>query len=110
MANYKRKRCRYKGGNNMSSMSFYRKRHGLKPYTRKAIRALYDERGCYGYTGDIWPDEFNPMANHPRSWDIVYHSRPRRHRDKMTARAILKGADADATLWQLEHKPYVYYW
>ena len=47
----------------------------------------------------------------PAYWNIQHHSRPRRRRDELRLKAILRGADADAVSWELgNHKPHVYYW
>jgi hypothetical protein len=46
----------------------------------------------------------------PARWNIVFHSRPRRHLTRLTCRAVVKGVDADELVWPLEKKPHHYYW
>jgi hypothetical protein len=47
----------------------------------------------------------------PAHWNILYHTRPRRRRDKNGERSLLKGSDSDAYLWdQADRKPHKYYW
>ena len=49
--------------------------------------------------------------NWPRWWDVVFHTRPRRRRDKELTRAVKAGLiDADNTVWSVDKKPQVYYW
>ena len=47
----------------------------------------------------------------PSHWDILFHTRPRRRRDKSGERNILKGKDSKTCLWDTaNHKPHKYYW
>lgn len=47
----------------------------------------------------------------PSYWNILFHSRPRRRRDKDTCHRVLQGADADDLVWDLgNHKPHEYFW
>ena len=47
----------------------------------------------------------------PSHWNILFHHRPKRRRDKLNCAKILKGHDSDAVIWDLgNRKPHVYYW
>lgn len=116
MAHYKRGKCRYLGKNRRSSESFYRKRHGLKPINPRTLPwwhlRWHEWFPVYQRERDrIWPDEFNMMANWPRSWDIQHHTRPHRARTRKMEFRILRGtADPDAAIWPLYGRPHIYYW
>lgn len=46
------------------------------------------------------------------SWYIRdFMNRPKRHRDNMTLRSVIKGCtDPDEAIWELNRKPHIYYW
>jgi hypothetical protein len=46
----------------------------------------------------------------PARWNIEFHNRPRRRRNRLTCHAVVQGADVDELLWPLEKKPHHYYW
>jgi len=47
----------------------------------------------------------------PAYWNILFHTRPRRRRDKSNCHHVLRGAEADNLVWDLgNHKPHKYYW
>lgn len=46
----------------------------------------------------------------PSSWNITFHSRPRRRKDKVIAHDVVKGGDPAAALWATAKKPHRYYW
>jgi len=47
----------------------------------------------------------------PAQWNILHHARPRRRRDDRRLRALLRGADAEAVVWDLgNRRPHIYYW
>ena len=47
----------------------------------------------------------------PSYWNILFHTRPRRRREKKNCHQVLHGADADSMAWDLgNHKPHKYYW
>lgn len=51
------------------------------------------------------------MWQNPRWHDIVFHSRPRRRRDREVTNAVQRGyLDADAATWAVEKRPQIYYW
>lgn len=103
MANYKRKRCRYNGRTSTYSNTGYRVRCGLKP-VKIPLRWWKDNV-------DYWPSEFNRMGNTPSSWNICYHTRPRRAAEKRLAYAIRVGrVDPEEALWPVSKKPHIYYW
>lgn len=120
MANYKRGKCRYLGRCRRATTTFYRKRHGLRPIIlpswRNAPRygspEYFEWRRRWEAMRDIWwPNAFNMMGNWPRAWDILHHNRPRRAKEKMLARQVVKGVlDADNLSWPLSKKPHRYYW
>lgn len=113
MAHYKRGKCRYHGKGRTYSETFYRKRHGLRPVVvPEGPKSHAEWRIWWGQNSKrFWPDEFNMLANWPRAWDILHHTRPRRARDKRTTRGIRDGRiDPDEAIWSLEKKPHIYYW
>jgi hypothetical protein len=51
------------------------------------------------------------MWKNPRWWDIVFHTRPRRAKDKAVTRAVAAGAiDVDAANWSVGRRPQEDYW
>lgn len=47
----------------------------------------------------------------PAHWNIVYHSRPRRRRDRVRLVYVLHGSDPDLMLWELGNsRPHRYFW
>ncbi len=113
MANYKRGKCRFLGGCRRNSESFHRKRLGLKPVVLPESPGWrspgYDE--WRQLIRRSWPDGTGMMRNTPRKWNIVYHTRPRRAREKRMEQAILRGTvDPDNAIFPLEKKPHIYYW
>lgn len=48
--------------------------------------------------------------NTPSWWNIVFHTRPRRHKTRMMEHEVVKGCDPDGLLWPVEKKPHSYYW
>jgi len=47
----------------------------------------------------------------PSHWNILFHSKPRRRKDKTGCHKILNGADPEGVVWELgNRKPHVYYW
>ena len=47
----------------------------------------------------------------PAHWNILFHSRPRRRRNKRNCSRILKGYDENKLIWDLGNaKPHHYYW
>lgn len=108
MAHYKRKRCRYLGKSRRNSTTFTRKRWGMKPI--KIPHDWWDLDIPYSI---LWPTNTGYWwgNSYPRSWDIQYHTRPRRGREKAMERKVLSGrVDADEAVWPLSKKPHVYYW
>lgn len=57
------------------------------------------------------PRYYNWTGCYPRWWDIVFHTRPWRRRERAMLRAVLLGQlDADEAPWPVPHKPHRYYW
>lgn len=50
------------------------------------------------------------LSNHPRFWDNIHHTRPRRAEERLKLRAVLAGGDPDATVWPDGRKPHIYFW
>lgn len=47
----------------------------------------------------------------PSHWNIIFHTRPKRRRDKSNCHKILSGCEPDGLIWDLgNRKPHVYYW
>jgi hypothetical protein len=59
----------------------------------------------------LWPPRYSFLNSYPSAWDIQYHTRPRRSKEKRLAKAILNDKiDADEAIWPLSKKPHIYYW
>jgi hypothetical protein len=120
MANFKRRYPRIAGGGHYSE-AFWRKRHNLKPIIipdfdgsvfvngHKSIEWL---RFCEWRRQVCYPDSApSQMANHPRWWDILHHTRPTRRKNKAKLIGIRRGwRDPDNTVWHDGRKPTQYYW
>jgi hypothetical protein len=105
MAHYKRGYPR-STSTGLTSVTEFRKKCGLKPYKLPAWNS--DERLA---TRKHWPDEFNMMANWPRWWDVLYHTRPARRKAKAMMLKIRIGRiDPDDTMFPDYRKPLIYYW
>lgn len=103
MAHFKRKRCRTSTKGRSNTVTFYRKRHGLKPIKIP----LYWRRDNHDY----WPSQYSMMSGNPRWWDIVFHTRPSRARAQRLLQAVRAGRrDPDDTCWPDYRKPRSYYW
>jgi len=82
MAHYKRKRPRT--GANRGGHD--RRRHERQPY-------------------------YNWLCSWPRWWDITFHRRPYRAKEKAVLRRIAKGdADLDDVTFAPAKRPHIYYW
>ncbi len=47
----------------------------------------------------------------PSYWNIIFHSRPKRRRDKHNCVKVMHGYDPDGLVWDLgNRKPHNYYW
>jgi hypothetical protein len=47
----------------------------------------------------------------PGYWNILFHTRPKRRRDKLTCTKVINGNDPDNLIWELgNRKPHTYYW
>lgn len=122
MAHYKRGKCRYNGKCRHASLTFYRKRWGLKPiivprFERPPGSKRWEKVWKEAWLSHrdmvrrAWPDEFSMMSNYPRSWDIQFHTRPRRAKEKLVERKIVTGKiDPDEAIFPLSKKPHIYYW
>jgi hypothetical protein len=70
-----------------------------------------------GYSGNAYKhrlgDRFDNRAwyrNYPRDHDKIFHTRPRRRKERQLERKILTGSDADGLAWPLAKKPHTYFW
>jgi len=53
----------------------------------------------------------NCMQGWPRYWDIQFHRRPKRRREREHVIQVMKGHDPDNIAWPLgNNKPHQYYW
>lgn len=116
MANFRRRRPRYATRGNFPTTTVFRKRHGFKPIRIpsppnwrapvckwQAWRALWR----HPYAENSYKHE----KGKPAWFDRVFHSRPRRAREKRIEAAILRGAvDPDAAIWPLDRKPVIYFY
>lgn len=50
------------------------------------------------------------MSSWPAWFDIVFHIRPRRRKDRRIEHAVMRGADADEVNWSVSKQPQKYYW
>jgi hypothetical protein len=112
VANFKRKRCRYKGSRHMSYVSWM-KRIGLeitnmdRTWARRiGVEGTSDSltfrcRRLPGWANGPW---------YPRAHDILFHVKPERRRWQKLAHRIKRGADPDNVPHLLRHKPHKYYW
>lgn len=109
MAHYKRKKRRTKPAHNSRSSICgpgFRKKKGLKP----VIIPDWQDRDP---KIDYWPEPWGYvwMANWPRYWDILHHTRPTRRREKVLINRVLGGKiDPEDAAWPLHKKPHKYYW
>jgi hypothetical protein len=47
----------------------------------------------------------------PAAWNILFHSRPRRRRDRARLSELRRGGDPDSLVWELgNRRPHIYYW
>lgn len=47
----------------------------------------------------------------PGHWNILFHSRPKRRRNKSNCHKVLQGEDWDHIVWDLgNRRPHIYYW
>lgn len=108
MAHYKRRRCRFIGKSRRSSQTFTRKRWGMRP-----IKLPHDWWKSDIPTEVLWPTNTGYWwsSSYPRSWDIQYHNRPRRAKERKMAKLVTMGrVDYDEAIWPLSRKPHIYYW
>ena len=72
-------------------------------YKRKHPRATPTHGARH--SGEHW------MANWPRWYDVVFHTRPARRRAAAVMRRLWHGADPDDVTFDAgNHKPHRYYW
>ncbi len=121
MVHYKRGYPRSTASGHHVSEIAYRKHHGIRPLRRLRwddIRgsarygtAEYREAWLRYYALREWPSEFNMMANWPRWWDIMHHTRPTRRKNRQTLNRIMRGvADPDEAFWRDGRRPHIFYW
>lgn len=55
-------------------------------------------------------EDWRWWQNTPSSHHIIFHTRPRRRKERYFEQLVLKGGDADDMAWPLDRKPHHYYW
>lgn len=124
MANYKRRRCRRNCPRAIrGSVTSWRARFGFKPirlpdWRDRPARHTGDWNALWSPTGShrnrgrkISSGEFSMMSSYPAWWDRIFHTKPRRAKERRIARAILIGhIDADNAAWPHQKRPHIYYW
>lgn len=101
--NYKRKRPRVRSHNSYTKRKKirYKGKYYLMTYEEAKEKNLPESCMCKFY---FW-------TSTPATWNIMYHSRPRRKRDKIRIKQIMNGyLSADNAIFALSKKPHVYYW
>lgn len=127
MANYKRGKCRYHCPKAIrGSQTSFRAKYGFKPiriadgdipdwdsrHTSATWDAMWHPRGRAGNRGHKIGGQFSMMSRYPAWWDRMFHTRPRRAKERTLLRKVKSGyLDADETVWPVaNHKPHAYYW
>ena len=71
-------------------------------HKRKKPRTLSDSQGPF--------PNGSRRGESPSHWNIIFHHRPGRRRDKENCRKAMMG-DEDRVVWDLgNRKPHIYYW
>lgn len=110
MAHYKRKRPRSAARTTFTATPTLFKRLGVP------LQPHYESWGWLGvrrrWTIEEWPAwVYGPMGNHPRWFDLTFHTRPHRARTKSMASRIRRGlVDPDDATWPIPGKPTKYFW
>lgn len=114
MAHFRRRRPRASAHAKMYSQTGWRARHNLKPIKIPEGPETYAEwRDWWCRTRDVfWPNSApSQLANWPRWWDVLFHTRPTRRRTKQMEIKLRKGQiDPENLCWPLPKKPHSYYW
>jgi hypothetical protein len=122
MANFRRRRPRDSATNtHRGSETSWRAKMGLTPIRlpHEAWKAMslddwlacWHGRRAHGNWGKKIGGPYSRMNNNPAWWDRVFHTAPRRAKERVITRAIVKGAkDPDSVCWPLAKKPHIYYW
>lgn len=52
------------------------------------------------------------MSNWPKWHDVLFHTRPKRHRERLLAHLVLRDlVDPEEALWEISWvRPHKYYW
>jgi len=56
----------------------------------------------------LYGDSWRWLGSYPGWWDTMFHHRPRRQKELLAKRRVLKGEEE--ILWPLDKKPHHYYW
>jgi hypothetical protein len=90
------------------SMANFKRRRSVTTATKGATRVRgerqrkYKDGGSYSW---YW------LTRWPKWWDVVFHTRPKRRRQRQCIIAVLQGDDPDNIVWPLGNsKPHKYYW
>lgn len=110
MANYKRRKARIHCPRAIrGSETSWRAKNKLEPVSLKSEVCRETIIGNSGVS--LWHPYKRVMNSYPRSWDIIFHTRPKRRESRALEKKIMKGYDADGIVWPVgNHKPHTYYW
>lgn len=103
--NYKRKYPRSAARSRKIDFVRLRKSVNLKPYKVPSWKERDKDI-------DYWPDwrGYIWLNCYPRWWDITFHTRRYRAKNKSNERKVLKGKDSEDLIWSDYRKPHIYYW
>lgn len=121
MANFKRRKARIHCARAIrGSTTSWRAKWKMRPiripdehpdYRSSEWDWMWHPRGRHGNRGRSISRPYSPMSSYPKSWDILYHTRPKRRESLALQKKILQGADPDEIVWPAgNRKPHVYYW
>ena len=110
MANYKRRKARIHCPRAIrGSETSWRAKNKLKPVV--LTRAIWREALTREDWASLWHPYKSVLNSYPRSWDILFHTRPKRRESRALEKKVMKGCDADEIVWPVgNHKPHTYYW
>ena len=113
MANFRRRRPRYKTPAHHESTTYWRKRAGVKPVIlpeHPGFRSPPEAMEAWRRLFDGYPP-YNLYSHDPGVWNRVFHNKPTRIRTRRVAKLIASGrVDPDDTVWPSHKKPTIYYW
>ncbi|WP_156150812.1 hypothetical protein [Hyphomicrobium sp. 99] len=110
MAHYKRRKARIHCPRAIrGSETSWRAKNKLKPVVLSRESRL--KAGNWEGWALAWHPYKRMMNSYPKSWDILFHTRPKRRESRALEKKIIQGYDADGIVWPVgNHKPHTYYW